>query len=221
MVGSLSPVSNVTRRDAVLTELRSAILTRRLAPGERLKEVQLAQELGVSRPTLREAMYQLIHEGLLVQEAYKGVTVAQIDAQAINDIAVVRVALESLAARTIAADKGGESREALRTAYQAYQEAAGGNDPAALNQAHLALHETIWLASGNVMLRRIWPIVSASINLAISTDLAVRHDSERDRRMHRDLVHAILANRPRDITSAVREHIQVSADELTAMLRSP
>ena len=214
----LTPVSNVTRRDAVLTELRSGILTGRLMPGDRLKEVQLAQELGVSRPTLREAIYQLIHEGLLVQETYKGVTVAQIDAQAISDIAVVRVALESLAAKTIAADESGASREALRKAHEAYEEASTSDDPAVVNQAHLALHETIWLESGNIMLRRIWPIVSASINLALSTDLVVRHDSERDRRMHRQLVHAIMEKRPRDIMSAVREHIQVSADELTAML---
>jgi DNA-binding GntR family transcriptional regulator len=74
---NLSPVVSVTRRDAVLSELRNAILTGRLAPGDRIKEVQMAKELGVSRPTLREAIYQLIHEGLLVQEVYKGITVGQ------------------------------------------------------------------------------------------------------------------------------------------------
>jgi DNA-binding GntR family transcriptional regulator len=216
---TLTPVTNVTRRDAVLTELRTGILTGRLMPGDRLKEVQLAQQLGVSRPTLREAIYQLIHEGLLVQETYKGVTVAQIDAQAVSDIAVVRVALESLAAKTIAAAKSGASREALRKAHEAYDEASAGDDPVVVNQAHLALHETIWIESGNIMLRRIWPIVSAPINLALSTDLVVRHDSERDRRMHRQLVNSILENRPREITSVVREHIQVSADELSEMLK--
>jgi DNA-binding GntR family transcriptional regulator len=85
-----------------LTELRSAILTGQLLPGDRLKEVELSNELGVSRPTLREAIYQLIHEGLLVQEPYKGITVAGIDASTISDIAVVRVALETIAAKAIA-----------------------------------------------------------------------------------------------------------------------
>ena len=60
----LTPVASVTRRDAALTELRNAILSGRLMPGDRLKEVQLAKDLGISRPTLREGIYQLIHEGL-------------------------------------------------------------------------------------------------------------------------------------------------------------
>lgn len=215
----LMPVASVTRRDAVLTELRDAILTGKLIPGERLKEVQLSRDLGVSRPTLREAIYQLIHEGLLVQEPYKGVTVAQIDASTINDIAVVRVPLEVIAAKAIAADKDGAAREALRQAWAEYDQAAASGDPSRENDAHLALHETIWMASGNVMLARIWPIISASVNLALSTDHAIRHDEERNRRMHAELVDAILDNRTRHITSAVREHIQVSAGELLELLK--
>jgi DNA-binding GntR family transcriptional regulator len=215
---NVAPVSSVTRREAVLSELRGAILSGKLQPGERLKEVQLSQDLGVSRPTLREAIYQLIHEGLLVQEAYKGVTVVAIDAETISDIAVVRSSLETIAAKAIATDKDDTGRKALRQAYEEYAQAAASNDPVRETAAHLALHETIWMASGNIMLRRIWPIVSASINLALSTDTAVRHDSDRNRRMHRELVEAILDNKHRRITTAVREHIQVSAGELLDIL---
>lgn len=219
MSRNLMPVASVTRRDAVLTELRSAILNGRLMPGDRLKEVQLSKELGVSRPTLREAIYQLIHEGLLVQEAYRGVTVAAIDASMINDIAVVRGALETIAAKAIAADKDGTARQALQAAWDEYEDAAASGDLVRENEAHLALHETIWMASGNVMLQRIWPIVSASINLALSTDIAVRHDGERARRLHHDLVRAIVDNRQRDITTAVRNHIQTSAGELLEIMQ--
>ena len=216
----LTPVASVTRRDAALTELRNAILSGRLMPGDRLKEVQLAKDLGISRPTLREGIYQLIHEGLLVQEAYKGVTVAAVDASTITDIAVVRSALEVIAAKAIAADKDGSARDALKHAWDDYAAAVASGDPMRENEAHLTLHETIWMASGNTMLRRIWPIVSASISLALRTDLAVRRqDSERVLRLHRDLVEAIMANRQRDITAAVRDHIQVSADQLLEILR--
>ena len=219
MSRNLSPVASVTRRDAVLSELRNAILTGRLAPGERIKEVQMSKELGVSRPTLREAIYQLIHEGLLVQEVYKGITVAEIDSATITDIAVVRAALESLAAKAIASDKNGTAREALRQAWVAYDEAAGSGDPVRENEAHRALHRTIWMESGNTMLQRIWPIVEASINLALSTDVAARDDVQRNRRLHRELVEAILDNRQRRINAAVREHIQISAAELLEILR--
>ena len=219
MTGNLSPVTSVIRRDAVLSQLRNAILTNRLKPGERIREVQLARDLGVSRPTLREAIYQLIHEGLLVQEPHKGVTVADIDAATITDIAVVRAALETIAAKAIATDKDDSVRERLRQVWITYDEAAASGDTVRENEAHMELHRTVWMASHNSMLERIWPIVSASVNLALSTDIAARQDTERNRGMHRELVEAILHNRQRRIVSAVREHIQISADELLGLLR--
>jgi len=219
VTGNLSPVTSVIRRDAVLSQLRNAILTNRLKPGERIREVQLARDLGVSRPTLREAIYQLIHEGLLVQEPHKGVTVADIDAATITDIAVVRAALETIAAKAIATDKDDSVRERLRQVWITYDEAAASGDTVRENEAHMELHRTVWMASHNSMLERIWPIVSASVNLALSTDIAARQDTERNRRMHRELVEAILYNRRRRIVSAVREHIQISADELLGLLR--
>ena len=219
MTGNLSPVTSVIRRDAVLSQLRNAILTNRLKPGERIREVQLAKDLGVSRPTLREAIYQLIHEGLLVQEPHKGVTVAEIDAATITDIAVVRAALETIAAKAIATDKDDAAREKLRQIWITCDEAAASGDTVRENEAHMELHRTVWMASHNSMLERIWPIVSASVNLALSTDIAARQDTERNRGMHRELVEAILHNRQRRIVSAVREHIQISADELLGLLR--
>lgn len=219
MSRSVAPIASVTRRDAVLTELRDAILTGRLAPGDRLREVQLAKDLGVSRPTLREAIYQLIHEGLLVQEDFKGVAVATLDRSTIQDIAVVRYALESIAAKTIASEGHEEAREALRRAWTTYEKAARGGDPSEENDAHLRLHETIWMESGNTMLARIWPIVSAPVHVALSTDMASHSgDIDRNLRMHRELLDAILSNDPSRIETTVREHIENSAELLMATL---
>ena len=219
MVHRVEPITSVTRRDAVLTELRDAILTRRLAPGDRLRELQLAKDLGVSRPTLREAIYQLIHEGLLVQEAYKGVAVATWDRQTILDISVVRTALESIAAKALASAVGEAERDALREAMADYEKAAARGDPSEENEAHLHLHETIWMQSGNNMLHRIWPIVSAPVRQALSVDLAFHSGAtERNVRMHRELVEAILSNEVVTIETTVREHIETSAAQLLAGL---
>lgn len=216
---NVTPIASVTRRDAVLTELRDAILTGRLAPGDRLREVQLSKELGVSRPTLREAIYQLIHEGLLVQEDFKGVTVAALDRGTINDIAVVRTALESVAAKTIASIDSLETQERLREALASYERAAHGGDPSEENEAHLRLHETIWIESGNSMLGRIWPIVSSPTHVALSTDMASHAgDIDRNLRMHRKLLDAILSKDEARIEETVREHIENSAQLLLATL---
>ena len=219
MSSSVSPVVSVTRRDAVLSELRSAILEGRLKPGDRIREVQMSKELGVSRPTLREALYQLIHEGLLIQEVYKGITVAGMDAAAIEDIAVVRVALETIAAESIAKDPDPAARAALMRAWEAFDAAAASGDAGRENEAHVELHKTIWMESGNTMLCRMWPIVAPSINLALTTDQATRDDAERRRRLHRELVDVIVKGPRRAIKATVRDHIMTSASELVDMLR--
>lgn len=215
----VTPIASVTRRDAVLTELRDAILTGRLAPGDRLKEVHLAKELGVSRPTLREAIYQLIHEGLLVQEDYRGVAVASLDRSTVEDIALVRSSLEAVAAKLIAADKRDDARNALVAAWREYEQATNDGDRWEENEAHLRLHETIWMQSGNVMLQRMWPIVSAPVHVGLANDLASHAgDVERNLRMHRELVEAILGKDPKVIDDTVQEHIEVSAQLLIASL---
>ncbi|MBC9731318.1 GntR family transcriptional regulator, partial [Streptomyces sp. TRM68367] len=135
-------VSTQTRRDAVVDELRRAIMAGELAAGQPLREVHIAQRLGVSRPTLREAIYQLIHEGLLEQQPYRGVVVTAIDEKFITDTAAVRVALETLAARALAGDPDGSRKAKLRSAWQEYRAAHRVQDAARLHQAHITLHRT-------------------------------------------------------------------------------
>ena len=91
-------VVSSTRREEVSTRIRRALLTGELRPGQRIKEVHLAEALGVSRPTLRESLQQLVHEGALVQVPDKGIHVAQPTAEELRDVAEVRMPLETMAA---------------------------------------------------------------------------------------------------------------------------
>ncbi|WP_405534186.1 GntR family transcriptional regulator [Streptomyces sp. NBC_00075] len=212
------PVSNQTRRDAVVNELRRAILAGELGPGQRLREVQIAQQLGVSRPTLREAIYQLTHEGLLEQQPYRGVVVTAIDEKFITDVAAVRVALEKLAARDLADDPDGSRKEKLRRSWEEYRAAHAGGDADRLHQAHINLHRTVWTASGNAMLKRLWPTVEAQINIAITVDESTRSDPDRALHVHERLIEAILHGDPATAEAEVERHTMASADELLGML---
>ncbi|MER5223261.1 GntR family transcriptional regulator [Streptomyces flaveus] len=212
------PVTTQTRRDAVVDELRRAIVAGELKAGQRMREVHIAQQLGVSRPTLREAIYQLIHEGLLEQQPYRGVVVTTIDEKFITDTADVRVALETLAAKALADDPDGSRRAKLEAAWQEYRAAHGAQDAARLHQAHVALHRTIWDASDNTMLKRIWPTVEAQINLAITVDESTRSDPDRALHVHEPLIDAILGGDPQTIEAEVERHTRASADELIEIL---
>jgi DNA-binding GntR family transcriptional regulator len=106
--------------------VRRAIISGDLHPGQRLREVAPATELGVSRPTLREALRTLAQEGLCEQEPHRGFAVARLDAGALLDLSEKRVVLDRMAVEGIWA--GGDSAmQDAEDAWSAYIRA--GTDP--------------------------------------------------------------------------------------------
>lgn len=140
---ALAPVTNVTRREVVVAAVRRALLSGELAPGQRVKEALLADALGVSRPTVREAIYQLVHEGSLVQVPYKGISVAQPSRQDLLEVAEVRVSLETLAAVHLGKNPDGPGMQKLRDALEAHLEAIEAGDLVKVDLTHLELHRTL------------------------------------------------------------------------------
>ena len=133
----------------------------------------------------------------------------------------VRSALEVLAATSIAQSGDAARIAELEIAFATYQRAAASGDASLENIAHLAFHQAIWLASGNSMLERMWPIVSTPINLALSTDMAEQHENAEHRlAMHRTLLDAIESGATPVIAAAVHEHIDRSAQRLMATLET-
>jgi DNA-binding GntR family transcriptional regulator len=91
-------------REIVLEALREAIVSGVLEPGERLMEIQLAEEMGVSRTPVREAIRKLELEGFVVMIPRKGAYVAGVSHKDVQDVFEIRRALEVLAAG-LAAEK--------------------------------------------------------------------------------------------------------------------
>lgn len=89
-------------RLSVVESLRNAIGSGALKPGQRIVEQELAEELGVSRLPIREAIRQLEHEGLLESIPHKGAIVATVSERDIREMFSLRDALETLAAGLVA-----------------------------------------------------------------------------------------------------------------------
>lgn len=217
---ALAPVSNATRRDVVVDAIRRALLSGELTPGQRIKEAPLAAALGVSRPTIREAIHQLIHEGSLVQEPYKGIRVANPSPQDLLDVAEVRVSLETQAALQLAKHPGGTGMARLRDALQVHLDAIDAGDPVKADVTHLALHRTLWESADNQMLMRIWPLVESQIRMAMSLDQAALSNPARDAELHRRLVEVIASGDSEQIAAEVREHIAGSAEKVVEVIES-
>ena len=88
-----------TKKAVVVELLRSAILSGELGPGERLSQEELAARFKVSMTPVREAIQQLVAQGVLDHVPYKGVQVAEVNPTEATEIYLMRSAVESLAAR--------------------------------------------------------------------------------------------------------------------------
>ena len=203
-----------TRREEAADAIRRAIISGDLQPGQRLREVALAAELGVSRPTLREALRTLVQEGLCEQEPHRGFAVAELDARGIRDLTDTRVVLDRMAVEGIWAE-GDDAMQQVDNAWAAYADV--GDDPVDQHLAHLALHRALWEASGNSMLRRMWPVAESMSTLVLAQDQAVRRDPGRALAVHGKLIDAIRSRDPEELDAALAEHTSRSAQEFLTL----
>jgi DNA-binding GntR family transcriptional regulator len=134
----------------------------------------------VSRPTLRESLQQLVHEGALVQVPYRGIHVAQPTPDELRDVAEVRMPLETMAALRLSGDPDGPAMDGVREALRSHLAAIGSGDDLEAHLTHIGLHKAIWDLADSPTLRKIWPLVGSQIHVSLSVDQAVRHDPERD-----------------------------------------
>src|SRR4051794_6245227 len=124
--------------DRVVDELRRAVFDGEVESGTALREVALAESLGVSRPTVREALGLLVAEGLATREPNRGVSVATPDPDSVRDICRARWVLEGAGVRRWP-DAGEGLRDAVRTSLVSYTGAVrAGGSYQELNERHLA-----------------------------------------------------------------------------------
>ncbi len=140
-------------RDVVFNTLRQAILTGELKPGERLMEIHLADQLGVSRTPIREAIRKLELEGLVTMIPRRGAEVAQITEKSMNDVLEVRRAVDALCVELACERITEEELQRLSEACDAFAEEARKSekekDVKLLAQKDVALHDIIVQATGN------------------------------------------------------------------------
>ncbi|MGB9812917.1 MAG: GntR family transcriptional regulator [Thermovenabulum sp.] len=142
-------------REIVFQALREAIISGELKPGERLMEVQLAEEMGVSRTPVREAIRKLELEGLVVMVPRKGAYVAGLSMKDAADVFEVRQSLEGLAAALAAERITDEEIEALERILLEINDAAEKNDLNLIIQKDAEFHNILFKASRNDKLVQI------------------------------------------------------------------
>jgi DNA-binding GntR family transcriptional regulator len=189
-------------------ELKEGILSGTISPGARLVEVQLANELGVSRTPVREALRRLMTEGFVSRHHTGGLVAHEPSAREIEEIYYIREVLDGLAAY-LAAQRLTESElvrieltaEAHRTAVARFVEHETTEAVAEMVAANIAFHDLLYEISGNERLMRMSREVRDSVRLFSREAFA---SAERDRDIVREHEAIIDALRKRDSDAAER-----------------
>ena len=136
-------------RDVVFQTLREAILKGDLKPGERLMELQLASKLGVSRTPIREAIRMLQQEGLAVTVPRRGAEVAKMTEKDMEDVLLIREALEILAVQLACDNITKEQIILLEEKVSEFEQVIQTGDIKSIAQTDIDFHDIIYNAASN------------------------------------------------------------------------
>lgn len=142
-------------RDEVYTRVRDLIITGEFEPGRQLRDAEIAQELGVSRTPVREALRRLEDEGLVEMSASRWTRVAELDVTEAERLYPIMWTLENLAISLTSSALSPETVAHLREANDRLRQALVAHDGVAASQADADFHGLIAESSGNEELLRL------------------------------------------------------------------
>jgi DNA-binding GntR family transcriptional regulator len=194
--------------DMVYETIRQSIMDKTLAPGARLTESGLAQQLGVSKTPVREALLRLRRIGVIEPDGVRGGQVIRPSRSAIREAYEVREALEVFAVRSVAARvRGNELERICDTAARSLEHAERG-DQAGFREWDFAFHRAIAEAAANPRLKEMIEDVFTLIGTLRQRDFPDSRWSVDCARGHVEMADAIARRDVERAESAAREHIR-------------
>ncbi len=207
-----------SRSDYAYRILLNAIRTRKLSPGDRVREEEVAQSLGISRTPVREAL-QLLQARRLVEDVRgRGIVVNELTRLQVLELYAMREVLEGAAGR-FAANYAAPAEIALMRQLLDEFDAAKGN-PARLGAINARLHTTIYEAARNRYVQEALANLQDSLSLLPSTTFSLPERFASAQEEHRAIVNAIELRDSDRAEAASRLHIREAQRARLAMLFS-
>lgn len=207
-----------TLSESAAEALRKAILNGQLKPGEWLRQEALAEEMGISQMTVRDALNQLVGEGLAVRIPYKGVRVVSLDVEDIENICAMRGLLEGLAAKLAAENITPEELEQMRKLLPETTISAERESVERARDANREFHEIAIRACRRPflirLLKQLWDWLGPYMlyGVAFQVTEEAREEmlkySERDLERHVQLLEALEARDGEQARSVVEKYMQ-------------
>ncbi len=221
MKGRLIPVrldNYKPLREIVLDSLREAIISGLLKPGERLMEAQVAEDMGVSRTPVREAIRKLELEGFVVMIPRKGAYVAGISLKDITEVFEIRAALEALAAGLAAERMTEEEMEKLERQLVKEAEITDLADLDTLVTVDSDFHDLVYQASRNERMVQIINNLREQIQRFRMTSLAYPGRMHEALAEHKKIVEALAERNVALAQQLALEHIENAENSMLEAL---
>jgi DNA-binding GntR family transcriptional regulator len=206
-------------REAVCETLRDAIRKGILEPGERLMEVQLADELGISRTPVREAIRKLEQEGYVIMMPRRGTYVSDISTNDVKEIFEIRSALESLATGLAARRIEPEELETLQNLLIEIEGYIKKNDIEKIVETDIKFHGLLYKVSRNERLVNI--ISNLKEQLARFRTLSMSYPGRLQETLeeHSEMVEAIANGDVSAARDAAEHHMERAEKTLLKAMR--
>ncbi len=207
---------NPTLADKLATAIADGILSGALKPGTRLDEMGLAEQHGVSRTPVREALRQLAMSGLIDMRPRKGAIVSKATPDQVESLFVAMAEMEATCARLAAISMTPIERRRLQARHEAMLVLANAGQTEAYSDANVAFHGAIYAGSHNAPLaeyamnlrRRVGPFRRAQFQVE---GRLVRSNQE-----HYAVVRAILSGDAAGAHAAMLHHVSLVEDAFEA-----
>jgi DNA-binding GntR family transcriptional regulator len=212
-----SQIHRVSVADQVAGILRQRILEGDLRPGAPLLEIPLASSLGVSRNTMREAMRILSLEGLLKRNIHRGVMVAQLSLEDVEEIYHLRRMLEIPAVLMVNA-QGSEILEELRRAVDRYEQAVRAKDWSAAVSSDLQIHSCLIRFHGNQRLESFYQKVISELRVGMVLVDRSHDDPGALIPVHKKLYQLLAGGKRKQCAALLEQHLDDSEARLKRVM---
>jgi DNA-binding GntR family transcriptional regulator len=203
-MSAIQPLERRNLSESIFLSLQASILKGTLRPGDRLRELDLAQQFRTSQAPVREALRRLEQAALVESLASRGTFVKSVTPEEMQEVILLRGVLEAMALRRFVERASPENVGFLQKCVEGMKTAAEAQDLEALVEHDIAFHDHICRASGSATLYAIWSLIHGQARLVTATlnrfydhglgEISARHQPIVDAIRAKDLERALRAN---------------------------
>jgi len=217
----MSEPGTASRRSEQLgDEIEERIVTGEYRPGMRLDEQDLADEFGVSRTPIREALIHLASSGLVEIRPRRGAIVAEASPTRLCEMFEVMAELEAMCGRLAARRITPEEQVKLLAAHRACEAARDAEDPDEYYRLNEVFHECIYQSSHNVFLAEQADALHRRLRPYRRLQLRVRNRIRSSYSEHQAVVDSILSGDSEGAATTLRNHVVVQGERFADLVAS-